>query len=32
MHIEYSKDGKDGKIIDIQGFLLPKVPVHPECC
>lgn len=32
MHITYSKDGKDGKIIDIRGFLLPKVPPHPEKC
>ena len=32
MCVEYCRDGKDGKIIDIQGFLLPKVPEHPERC
>lgn len=32
MNIRYSKDGKDGEVINIQGFLLPKVPVHPERC
>ena len=32
MHIKYSKDGTDGKVIDIRGFLLPKVPPHPEKC
>lgn len=29
MNIKY---GTDGKVIDIQGFLLPKVPEHPERC
>ena len=32
MHIEYNRNGKDGKVIDIQGFLLPEVPEHPEHC
>jgi len=32
MNIRYSKDGKDGEVINIQGFLLPKVPEHPEHC
>ena len=32
MNIRYSKDGKDGEVINIRGFLLPKVPEHPEHC
>lgn len=32
MHIEYSKDVAGGNVIDIQGFLLPKVPRHPKHC
>lgn len=29
MQIKY---GTDGNVIDIKGFLLPKVPTHPERC
>lgn len=29
MQIKY---GTDGEVIDIKGFLLPKVPIHPERC
>ena len=32
MQIKYTKDGADGKVVDIKGFLLPKVPEHPERC
>jgi hypothetical protein len=32
MQIKYGKDREDGKVINITGFLLPKVPTHPECC
>ena len=32
MQIKYEHGENDGNVIDIKGFLLPKVPKHPERC